>query len=549
MKIILFFLFTFITYVLSGTFGPLGFATLMPPYTTSTSELHFKDDLISGTYSSDELLMFLTGGNIGSCLRRLSYSCGELTKVYGDLSRIGNAMKNICEHYYEACRRLPKIKKELCNLDEVTYNDKLEKTSPLDSNQCFYSYIKCRLRSRACSYKYMEECRTLLHACQRSYSKYELHTLFTNLISDDYNSESFRKELKVLCRDLFNTSDLFVQLCLNPDLLVSELGKFNFLRKEGRGGFFSYPHVSIGALLDAQELDGNLFLPRTDPSVNPVYFMAYLLGQRGSTSFVSDCLEISQKCLGLDFFPQSSYFCEAGSSTSRSSACKRAEVTLLEQDVPNLKNELQRKLRDRLHPDTIFWTGVDVDLCTEFLKSCSYLKKLDSRLDRLCTLLEGHCAHGLEVGSSLSVFNNYFNGVDITSRPVSQLDLCREALPQICTVILNKTVDFLTFCLRPSHTCLALKELDSVRCKGFKSVLATTDPTEQQCDDLFSKIGVYREKCRVLKGYNEFLTTCYTKYPHNWFLKSLKDSDPSRFAPRLDFGKPDDDDNDDDGGF
>ncbi|EMR08270.1 hypothetical protein PNEG_03435 [Pneumocystis murina B123] len=521
MKIILFFLFTFITYVLSGTFG---FAALMPPYNLSNPELEFKKDLVSGAYSFDELLIFLTNGNTHSCSEHLSNACKELTRVYGDLSRVGDAVKSICEHQHEACQKLPEVKKELCETEDVTYTDGLEKTSPLDSYQCLYSYTKCRLRSRGCSYEYMKECRTLLYACQRSYNEYKLYTLFTNLISDDYYSESFQEKLKVLCRDLFNTSDLLVQLCLNPDLLVSELGKFDFLRKEGRGGFFLYPKMSAGALLDTQKLDGGLFLPRTDPSVNPAYFMGYLLGQQGFTKIMFDCMKIGHKCLGLGFFPQSAYFCDARSDAHWDVPCLKASLLLLDEEVPNLENKLHREIWKERYPESVFWTGINVDLCTQLLRPCSYLKRLDPKLFRLCTLLEGHCAHGLEVGSSLSVFERYLRGINSGHDSNSRFDLCQKEIPQVCTSILNTTVDFLTFCLRPLHTCLALEELVQLRCTEIKKEMTDTDPTEQQCTDQLLGASVYRVQCPLSEEYLKFLTTCYTSYPKNQYLKELAGS-------------------------
>ncbi|EMR08271.2 hypothetical protein PNEG_03436 [Pneumocystis murina B123] len=520
MKIILFFLFTFITYVLSGTFGPLGFTELMPPYEPPSIELHFTDNLISGTYSFDDLLIFLTARNDHSCLQHLSNTCEELTKVYGDLSRIGNAVKSICEHQHEACQKLPEVKKELCNLDKVTY-EKLKESSFTEEDQCYTTYTKCRFRSRGCFYEYMEQCRKLLYICRYIYSEYELHAYFINLLGNDFSSETFREKLKVTCRDLFDTSDLFVQLCFNPDSLLSDLSITDVFQKAGKLSFFFYSQWSTGALLNAQGLDGGLFLPRTDPSVNPAYFMGYLLGQHGFTSFVSDCVKISQKCLGLGFFPQSAYFCNAESNTHWDTTCKKTEVALLEQHVPNLKKELEYRLSDQQYPEGIFWSGINVNLCTKFLRPCSYLGKLDSTLNSLCDYLRGHCAYGLEIGSSLNIFEYQFRKANLREDSIHNLDLCQQALPQICTSILNKTVDFLAFCLKPSHTCFALMSLYLHRCDELKKGMTEIDLSEKECLIKLQKADTYGSMCPQSEEYLKFLTTCYTNYPQNQYLKNL----------------------------
>ncbi|EMR08268.1 hypothetical protein PNEG_03433 [Pneumocystis murina B123] len=533
MKIILFFLFTFITYVLSETFGPLGFAALMPPFKPSGIELRFFRNLASYIYNYDDILMFLTRGDTRSCLRHLSDACEELTRVYGDLSKIGDAVKSICEHQHEACQKLPKVKEDSCR-DESEAYDYLANFF-LNGNDCRTAYTKCRLRSRGCSSELSRKCRTLLSHCNYAYNEEHLRVLFANFLGDS-TSESFRGKLKKLCNELSFLGDQFVQLCLNPDSLQTSLPEIRDSLRKSSLPFYSYPKMSIGALLDASELDGGLYSPKNNPTVDPSYFMGYLLGQHRSTSFASDCVKMSQKCLGLDFFPQSAYFCDAKTTASQNSVCEKTRADLFEQHIPNLKKELEYKLSDEQYPEVVSLSGIDVDFCKKFLGPCSYLENLDSKLYSLCDRLKGRCAYDLEIASSLSVYEYYFRKFYLKKDPNTHIDLCQEVLPRICGFTLNTTVDFLTFCLNPTHTCFALAALVNLRCDRIKQGMTQVDPSHKDCVTKLREAETYGSVCTENEEYVKFLTTCYETY-FDEYIKELANSKLKKLTPENKFGK------------
>ncbi|EMR08267.1 hypothetical protein PNEG_03614 [Pneumocystis murina B123] len=537
MKIILFFLFTFITYVLSETFGPLGFATLMPPFKPPGTEHRFFKNLVSKIYNYDDILLFLTKGDTRSCLQHLSDACEELTRVYGDLSKIGDAVKSICEHQREACQKLPKVKEDLCRDQSDTYDYLM--TFLLSGTDCHTAYTKCRLRSRGCSSELSRKCRTLLSICNYAYNEERFHVLLVNSL-DDFTSESFRGKLKKLCNELSFLGDHFVRLCLNPDSLQSLLPTIRDSLRKSSLPFRSYPKMSMGALLGAMKLDGGLYSPKNNPTVDPSYFMGYLLGQLKPISFESDCIEICQRCLGLDFFSQSAYFCDAKTTASQNSVCAKTRVELFEQHIPNLKKELQNKLPDEQYPEIVSLSGIDVDLCKKFLGPCSYLKDLDPTLYSLCDRLKGHCVFDLEIASSLTVYEYYFRKVFLRKDSNTHLDLCQKVLPRICGFTLNTTVDFLTFCLNPTHTCFSLAALVSLRCDRIKEEMTQVDPSHEDCVTKLREAETYGSLCTENEEYVKFLTICYNKNPLDEYLKGLADSKLKKSTPENKFGKLDD---------
>ncbi|QSL66234.1 hypothetical protein MERGE_000609 [Pneumocystis wakefieldiae] len=518
----------------------------MPPYQPLRGRFQLKSDLISGLYFKEDLLLFLSEGSIQNCLQHLSSTCDELTKTYGNLSNLASDVEFICNHRHHLCKKLPMIKEKLCDTEDVTYPIN-QKTAPLDSSICFEFYIYCRLRSAGCSSQYSEKCHELLFICHSNHKKDGFLYFFSGLSDNGYSSKKFREELKDICRDLYNISDVFVKLCLNPYSLESELETFTQNQKEGKGGFASYPQLSSAALLGSQGLDGGLFSPGTQDGTNPLFLLGYLVSQSSSTSFVDACKEITQKCFGLGFFPRTAPFCEINSHQASGVNCQEAEIKLMEQDIPKLKHELHTELRNGEHSAGFSLTGISPDLCQKFLVSCSYLGGLDSSLQDLCNHLQAYCAYALELGSSLSVFEYYFREQDAQKNSGHKPNSCEQKLQELCPTKANTSVDFLAFCLKPSHTCTALQELVKLRCDQIKEGFTATNSAEVQCVNLLLKYDVYRNECQLTKQYIKFITKCSASYPKNKYLAELAASTSKELTPQEENSKERGNDDDDDG--
>ncbi|QSL66235.1 hypothetical protein MERGE_000610 [Pneumocystis wakefieldiae] len=504
MKIVIFFLFSFISYVFAGTPGPLGLAAKMPPYRPEGKGLRLGRDSLSDSFTLKETLLHMSKGTSGrDCLQHFLSVCEDLKKTYNKSSDSSFLLDIVCEDSERAC---------------ITYEDVI-KGGPLNSTICAGLYSRCRLRSSGCSSKYADKCQTLSSRCHHHYGLYDIFSTILEHIGFDLDSPRFDRKLRRLCRGLSDTSETFVQLCLYPDLLKEKLKDFIKFRSEQKGDFLLYPRLDAGALVKSVGLDGDLFSPGTQDGTDPLFLLGYLVSQSSSTSFVDACKEVTRKCLGLSFFPQTAHFCEINSHET-STICQEAHVELT-RAISNLKKDLSENLPNGDVHRGHLTGGVDSDLCKNYLVNCSYLGGLDSELSDLCGFLRDYCSYALEIGSALSIFDYYFYKYNKGNNFDLKLKECEANLYDICHSLAETTVDFFLFCYKPGHTCTALRTLNTLRCEKYKNRFSEYYLTKKLCVDTVYEYEPYMHRCGDYENFVYFFNKCLKKFPGNDYLEDF----------------------------
>lgn len=516
MKTLIFLFFTYITYVLSSVAGPLGFAAEMPPFDLlEYEEGNLQRQSIDGHYGEDDLILFLLEGHTDHCVIYLQHICKEIKDVFSSFYYFGHGLGAICEEPDKACRKYPQLQKKMCNFNEFeNYKRGLALAQYLNSAECRDIYTMCLLRSPSCSSDYRKHCQKILSLCNSGYRDYQLRHLFTDL-AGGYADPDFNRRMKDMCNMLYNYSDGFIQYCLNDKRLVSDLKWFEELEKKGLGDFYRYPELSSSALLNARRLDAKLFTP---PGSHPDSrdMMAFLISQVDGSTFKEGCRTIYNDCLGLRFFPHTKHICDMKSMLPKSDPCEAAYEYVIKTRISKLRKELT-PLKETLEasPKVPYKLKVHTEICSKYSGPCSYLRDLEPEFAELCQNLENQCAQALETGSALSILEVFLRGFVSLSAPRNEQDPCELGLREMCHKIANYTADFLTFCLKPKHTCQTLRSLIQLRCQKSMNTFNNPNPTEEECINNLFEYKVYTGICKFNQDYDKFAALCMALYSSN----------------------------------